>query len=185
MIGPAGCLTRRAAAVTIVVVLGLAPLAASLAADELGRLFTTAEQRRQLDAHRDGQAGAGTPAAEAIGERPQPPGPDEAAIRLRGVVYRADGNNTAWINSGNTYEGGADNGYPAVDAGRIGPDAITITRPGRAAVTLKVGERLGPAGPAEQSPAGLVEKSPAGPAEQSPQGPVKQAPADPAEQTPP
>ena len=162
----------------IVAVSGLAPLAASLAADELGRLFTTAEQRRQLDAHRDGQAGAGTPAAEAIGERPQPPAPDEtAAIRLRGVVYRADGNNTAWINSGNTYEGGADNGYPAVDAGRIGPDAITITRPGRAAVILKVGERL--------RPAGLVKKSPAGPAEQSPQGPVKQAPADPAEQTPP
>ena len=175
---PAGCLARRAAVVIIGAVSGLAPLTASLAADELGRLFTTAEQRRQLDAHRDGQAGAGTPATEAIGERPQPPGPDEAAaIRLRGVVYRADGNNTAWINSGNTYEGGADNGYPAVDAGRIGPDAITITRPDRAAVILKVGERL--------RPAGLVKKSPAGPAEQSPAGLVEKSPPDPAEQTPP
>ena len=139
------------------------------AADGLGRLFTSQEQRRQLDAHRNGRAE--TPAMETT-SRPRRPAPAVketpiAPIHLQGVVYRADGHNTAWIN-GNSHAPGAPNPHPAIKQGRIGPDSITLTPPGGAAIILKVGERLGPAGPAKQAPSG--------PAEQAPAGPVKQAP---------
>lgn len=132
------------------------------AADGLGRLFTSQEQRRQLDAHRNGQAE--TPATETAPRPAQPApavkeAPMAAPIHLQGVVYRADGHNTAWIN-GNSHAPGARNPHPAIKQGRIGPDSITLTPPGGAAITLKVGERLGPAGPAEQAPAGPPGQAP-------------------------
>ena len=148
------------------------------AADGLGRLFTSQEQRRQLDAHRNGRAG--TPATETA-PRPARPAPAvkeapiAALIHLQGVVYRADGHNTAWIN-GNSHAPGARNPHPAIKQGRIGPDSITLTPPGGAAIILKVGERLGPTGPAEQAPAGPAKQAPTGPAEQAPAGPPAQAP---------
>ena len=131
------------------------------AADGLGRLFTSQEQRRQLDAHRNGRAG--TPATE-ITPRPARPAPAVkevpiAPIHLQGVVYRADGHNTAWIN-GNSHAPGARNAHPAIKQGRIGPDSITLTPPGHAAIILKVGERLGPTGPAEPAPARPARQAP-------------------------
>lgn len=139
------------------------------AADGLGRLFTSQEQRRQLDAHRNGRAG--TPATETA-PRPRRPAPvvkeaPIALIHLQGVVYRADGHNTVWIN-GNSHAPGARNAHPAIKQGRIGPDSITLTPPGHAALILKVGERLGPAGPVEQAPSGPAEQTPSGPARQAP-----------------
>ena len=140
------------------------------AADDLGRLFTSQEQRRQLDAHRNGRAE--TPATETA-PRPKRPAPAvketplAAPIHLQGVVYRADGHHTAWIN-GNRHAPGAPNPHPAIKQGRIGPDSITLTPPGGAAIILKVGERLGPAGPAKQASAGPVEQAPAGPVRQAP-----------------
>lgn len=135
----------------------------ALAADGLGRLFTSQEQRRQLDAHRNRRAG--TPATETA-PRPARPAPAvkaapiAAPIHLRGLVYRADGHNTAWIKGENNRAAGARNPHPAIKQGRIGPDSITLTPPGHAAIILKVGERLGPAGPAEQAPAGQPAQAP-------------------------
>ena len=139
------------------------------AADGLGRLFTSQEQRRQLDAHRNGRAG--TPATETA-PRPRRPAPAVketpiAPIHLQGVVYRADGHNTAWIN-GNSHAPGARNAHPAIKQGRIGPDSITLTPPGHAALILKVGERLGSTDPAKQAPAGPAEQAPAGPPAEAP-----------------
>lgn len=133
------------------------------AADGLGRLFTSQEQRRQLDAHRNGRAG--TPAAKPA-PRPARPAPAvkaapiAAPIHLRGLVYRADGHNTAWIKGGNSHAPGVRNPHSAIKQGRIGPDSITLTPPGGAAIILKVGERLGPTGPAEQAPAGPPAQAP-------------------------
>ena len=140
------------------------------ATDGLGRLFTSQEQRRQLDAHRNGRAG--TPAAK-LAPRPARPAPAvketplAAPIHLQGVVYRADGHNTAWIN-GNSHAPGARDAHPAIKQGRIGPASITLTPPGHAAIILKVGERLGPAGPAKQAPAGSAKQAPAGPPAEAP-----------------
>lgn len=126
--------------------------APSPAADGLGRLFTSQEQRRQLDASRNGRAAA--PVAETAPRPARAPRAPNATmnILLRGLVYRPDGNSTAWINSGNSYEAGADNGYPAIKNSRIGAGSITVSPPGRRAITLKVGERLDSSGPAEQAP---------------------------------
>ena len=132
------------------------------AADGLGRLFTSQEQRRQLDAHRNGRAG--TPATETA-PRPARPAPAvrempiAAPIHLQGVVYRADGHHTAWIN-GNRHAPGARNAHPAIKQGRIGPASITLTPPGHAAIILKVGERLGPSGPVEQAPTSPARQAP-------------------------
>ena len=137
------------------------PVPAS-AADGLGRLFTSQEQRRQLDAHRNGRAE--TPAAKPAprSRRPAPAvkeAPIAASLHLQGVVYRADGHNTAWIN-GNRHAPGARHPHPAIKQGRIGPDSITQAPPGGAVIILKVGERLGPAGPVEQAPAGPPAEAP-------------------------
>ena len=144
-------MTRRTGFLTGLAAVLLMP-APSPAEDGLGRLFTSQEQRRQLDASRNGRARA--PVAETA---PRPARPARAPnatvnILLKGLVYRPDGNNTAWINSGNTYEANADNGYPAIKNSRIGADSITVTPPGRSAIILRVGERLGSSGPAEQAP---------------------------------
>lgn len=149
------------------------------AADGLGRLFTSQEQRRQLDAHRNGRAE--TPAAKPA-PRPRRPAPTvkeapiAAPLHLQGVVYRADGHNTAWIKGGNRRVAGVRRPHPAIKQGRIGPDSITLTPPGSAVIILKVGERLGPAGPVEQAPTGPAKQAPAGPAEQAPAGPPAEAP---------
>lgn len=141
------------------------------AADGLGRLFTSQEQRRQLDAHRNGRAE--TPAMETA-PRPAKPAPAvkeapiTAPIHLQGVVYRADGHNTAWIKGGNRRAAGARRPHPAIKQGRIGPDSITLIPPGHAAIILKVGERLGPTGPVEQAPTGPAKQAPAGPPAEAP-----------------
>lgn len=140
------------------------------AADGLGRLFTSQEQRRQLDADRNGRAE--TPAAKPA-PRPTRPAPAvkeapiTAPIHLQGVVYRADGHNTAWLN-GNRHAPGARNPHPAIKHGRIGPDSITLTPPGGATIILKVGERLGPTGRVEQAPTDPAKQAPAGPPAKAP-----------------
>jgi hypothetical protein len=94
---------------------------ADAAAEELGRLFFTPEQRRDLDSRR------ATNRAEQ--EAPQI---KEGPITLQGQVLRSSGRTVTWIN-----------GAPEYDDSRAGRDAARVTvvpNAGEPGVSLKVGE---------------------------------------------
>lgn len=94
---------------------------ADAAAEELGRLFFTPEQRRDLDSRR------ATNRAEQ--EAPQI---KEGPITLQGQVLRSNGRTVTWIN-----------GAPEYDDSRAGQDAARVTvvpNAGEPGVSLKVGQ---------------------------------------------
>mgnify|MGYP003600433206 CR=1 FL=1 len=63
---------------------------------QLGRLFSTPEQRSALDAQRYGKPAAG-PAVTAPPPPPPPP-PPGPPVELKGVVQRSSGRSTVWLN---------------------------------------------------------------------------------------
>ena len=78
--------------------LGITALPAS-AAEPLGRLFTTPEQRRALDALRE--AGGATP-ADTAGLEPSAAAPVDGQVVLNGVVSRSLGPDVVWVNGART-----------------------------------------------------------------------------------
>lgn len=93
----------------------------------LGRLFFTPEQRKQLDAN------SGRPTT--AGKKPA------VALVLNGIVQRADGTRTIWINGAAQIEDG--NGQA--------PDVQVVILPGEAQpVAIRVGQRLLPQPPARE-----------------------------------
>lgn len=102
-------------------------VAPAFAADELGRLFFTPEQRAILDLARSTQSSAAQVAAEAY-----------EGVTLSGVVTRSDGKRTVWVN-----------GQPQAmgDGGGAGrsPASASIPLPGgEGRIRLKVGQTLDP-----------------------------------------
>jgi hypothetical protein len=98
--------------------------AGAFAADGLGRLFFTPEQRAQLEtarAQRDRRAPVvieTEPAPKPVVSAPQPRGPE--VVTFSGVVQRSDGKSTVWVN-----------GKPVTERNRIMNDgelAITGVR---------------------------------------------------------
>ena len=106
----------------ILIALVLLSLAApAAAADELGRLFFTPEQRQDLDRRR-----ASNRAEE---EAPQI---REGPLILDGRVQRSSGRTTTWINGAPEYDDPPD--------GRDAARATVVPNVGVPAVSLKVGE---------------------------------------------
>ena len=107
----------------IVLALMLLNLAApaSAAADELGRLFFTPQQRQDLDRRR------ATNRAEE--EAPQI---KEGPLTLDGHVQRSSGRTTTWINGAPLY----DESRPSRDAAQV----TVVPNVGEPGVSLKVGE---------------------------------------------
>ena len=62
---------------------------------QLGRLFSSPEERSQLDAVRSGTPPASTTQALPAPPPPPPPGPP---VELNGLVQRSSGRSTAWLN---------------------------------------------------------------------------------------
>jgi hypothetical protein len=85
----------RACASLLLAVLALG--AAPAAAQELGRLFLTPEQRSVLDARRKARVPDKPPAVEAVVDSP--------VTRLDGYVRRSGGRSTVWLNGVPTPEG--------------------------------------------------------------------------------
>jgi hypothetical protein len=75
---------------------GVVPAASAAAYfDEsaLGRLFTTPQQRHQIDAFRKGKS------TGAMHDQTSP-----ADVKIQGMVIRSDGKSTVWVNGKNTLE---------------------------------------------------------------------------------
>lgn len=111
----------------IIAALGLAAQCVQ-AADPVGRIFFTPEQRAQLDALRAKKAVASQTRDEPVPE----------TITYNGIVRSSDGKTTVWINDEALSESALLNKQSIV--GRIGRDGrITLQAP-QAAVRLKVGQ---------------------------------------------
>lgn len=117
------------------------------ATDDFGRLFTTQEQRHELDVLRyhkevvqvDIELDQDVESNKEANKEPGQP------IRLKGIIYRKDGNNAAWINNANTLRGDLSLENIKVEAKDISPDHVRITLPeGRKTIRLKVGEQYLP-----------------------------------------
>ena len=109
---------RPLIALALMVLYLSAPAAA--AAEELGRLFFTPQQRQDLDRRR------ATNRAEE--EAPQI---KEGPLTLDGHVQRSSGKTASWINSAPQYDS---------DGGRDPARATVVPNPGEPGVRLKVGE---------------------------------------------
>ena len=118
--------------VTALVGLLLAAASAASAAQELGRLFFTPEQRAELDARRKARV-PDRPAAVVI---------ESPSTTLDGYVKRSDGKSTVFLN-GEPITEGADAKRAQVIPSRDDPSraAIELSDGGRR-IPLKVGESL-------------------------------------------
>jgi hypothetical protein len=94
----------------------------------LGRLFSTPQQRAQLDAQRDGNAVEGQAGADAAAApAPAPPAP----LQLNGVVQRKGGRATVWLNDAQLAE----------PASQVLPDrSVLLHLPSGKRITLKAGQ---------------------------------------------
>ena len=119
-----------------------------VAADPLGRLFTTPQQRQKLDELRRAetdnpeiQQGPSNLPQDAPAQVDAPVNP----ITVRGLVTRKGGRSMAFLNESNTYEGDLASEYIRVRSGDIEGEEIRIYTPyGDDAVALKVGQTLEP-----------------------------------------
>lgn len=147
------CDSRRCRGAAIglwtVIVICAAPMAPKGA--ELGRLFTTPQERAALDKLRHEGRRAETPeeptAAPKTIERAPEPETEIPAITLNGIVKRSDGANTVWVNGTNSLEGEFDSQGFKVDTYRIRGDRVTVTVSGRPArsIQMRPGQTFDPA----------------------------------------
>lgn len=120
-------------------------------ADNLGRIFTTPEQRQKLERIRlmdDEPIKVVVDEVKEI-EEPQPEVRKEIIIRdkisLKGLVHRSDGKSTAWINDFNTFEGDVDSQFFKVPDRNIKANNVTVVLPeDKTEVELRVGEEFVP-----------------------------------------
>ncbi len=140
-------LSQLAAAILLAAA-SIAPF--NCAGDELGRLFTTPQQRRELDELRNAeaeqqkqQAAGGIVSVKAAPKKKLLQA--VTSIKVRGVVTRSDGENTAWINDGNTYQGSLESGAIDVTPHDVTAGEVKIVMPdGHTSVKLRVGETYEP-----------------------------------------
>lgn len=106
---------------------GALAVAGPAAAEPLGRLFFSPEQRATLDRQRRGDASR--------------PGPEGTAMRLDGIVARSGGRTTVWINGRPRYDTVGDDSTPARPAPGD-PALATIAPAGILPTALRVGEAI-------------------------------------------
>jgi hypothetical protein len=123
----------------------------SVYADNLGRLYTSADEREELEKIR--YTREKPKKIETVVEIEEFVAPLEAekeivirdAITLKGLVHRSDGKSAAWINDSNTFEGDLESQFIQVPDNKIKSDQVTIIMPDDSTnVVLKVGEAFMP-----------------------------------------
>ena len=116
-------------------------------AEALGRLFTTPQQRAELERLRHAPPPAPKPEPKVV-EQPkvEAPPPEVPPITVNGVVVRSDGDSTAWVNGQSTEEGRNEIDNVQVNPRRIRGLAVPITTPSNLPdVRLKPGQSYDPA----------------------------------------
>jgi hypothetical protein len=110
----------------------LCGVSAGAAAQELGRLFFTSEQRQALDERRRARI-PDKPAAVIV---------ESVTTRINGQVLRSDGRSTVFVN-GEPIPEGADAGGLSVVPGRADPSRVSIVEgENDERLRLRVGETL-------------------------------------------
>lgn len=119
----------RAHAAFLFLVLGC--MAASAAAQEVGRLFFTPEQRAALDARRKAR----------VPDKPSAPAVISPTTRLDGYVKRSGGRSTVWVNGETLPEAAPE--APRIQTGQAGEPRVAVpVGEGGERVELKPGEVL-------------------------------------------
>lgn len=118
----------------------------SMAAEPLGRLFTTAAERDALDRLRQSQRGQlleQAPPSEAPETMPAPEPAPPQSLSIQGYIQRSDGGKgTVWVNHQPLQEG-SDNGQ--VQVGKLNKNGIPVTiRENGRNVRLKAGQEFNP-----------------------------------------
>lgn len=108
---------------------------------ELGRLFTTPEDRVVLEQLRRGEAPVERKRAVREEKKIDEPEASMPTLTVNGVVIRSDGSKTAWINGMNTLEGDIDSQHIKVRTGEIYNDRVPIVVSDER-VEIKVGQSL-------------------------------------------
>ena len=129
---------------TVLLLLLAAVSGSAIAADPLGRLFSTPEERARLDAIRnDPDFGKPPPVEQVVEVAPAPDSPAAPRVpevEVSGVVMRADGRNTAWING------------HEVAAGEPSPEGVRVyvRRDGDVRIELPEGDETVPLKPGQK-----------------------------------
>ena len=117
-------------------VLALAPAFDCDAQTRIGRLFSTVEQRIELDRLRDRPAvePVAEPAAAVAEAEPRlafDPGPDAPAlaVTVNGVVLRSDGHRLAWVDGVEAGDGATTPGGVGIDVDRAPGGRVRIRLP--------------------------------------------------------
>ncbi len=114
------------------------------AADPLGRLFTTPEERAQLQQLRTAPPVVAKPAPPPAPVAVQTP-PEVPPVTVNGVVVRSRGESTAWVNGKNTYDGDLSADHVTVDTQDLRGARITVQTPDHLPdVGLKPGQTYHP-----------------------------------------
>ena len=112
--------------------------------DEFGRFFTTPKQRERLDELRSSASNVVVNVNEdelRIDEDVKKTEQQHNELTLKGLVYRSDGKNAAWINDSNSYEGDVASGVTSVKEHEISSSGVEMELPGdKKKIRLKVGE---------------------------------------------
>ena len=133
-------------------VLALAPAFDCNAESRIGRLFSTVEQRIELDRLRDRPAAeqVAEPAASEAGAEPRlsfDPGPGRDAtalsVTINGVVLRSDGHRLAWVDGVETGAGATTPGGVGIEVDRTPGGRVRIRLPERGVYAdLKPGQTI-------------------------------------------
>jgi len=110
------------------ILMAMAVVATCAHAEPLGKLFFTPERRAALERQRQLNI-------------QETRAPEEAAVRLDGIVTRSSGRNTVWINGRPQNEGAAGNGVTAAVTQKDPAHAV-VTPGDDPAASLKVGESI-------------------------------------------
>lgn len=122
----------------------------SVYADNLGRIFTSPDDRNELEKIRHTKPKVKKTEVVKVEENIDSLVVEKElvvrdAITLKGLVHRSDGKSTAWINDSNTFEGDLESQFIQVPDNKIKKNKVTIVLPDDSThVELRVGEAFIP-----------------------------------------